>query len=556
MVSNMSTATRFYLGLLFGLAALSAASPAWSQNDATGAIPVVIQIDTAAGRHPISPFVYGVCFGNKDQLTLLNCPINRYGGNGATAYNWQNNSSNHANDWFFESIAEQSPVPALSIDSLVKDSLAAGCSPMVTIPMIGWASKLGPNRETLPSFSVAKYGPQQKADPGHPDFGNGMLPDGKTPIFGNDPNDDYVKVGPDFEAGLVHHLLSSWGTSTHGGVRWYIMDNEPSLWNSTHRDIHPQGDSMDEILSDIITYGTMVKEIDPHALIAAPEEWGWPGYFYSGADRAYAAAHNNQGHPDKDAHGGQDFYPWLLGQIRQHDQATGSRLLDMITAHIYPQGGEFTNDVSPAMVDLRNRSTRALWDPNYKDESWIKDYVNLIPRMKNWVAQNYPGTKIGITEYNWGADNDISGATAEADLLGIFGREGVDVATRWTCPDASTPTFKAIQLYRNYDGRNSTFGNVSVPDVVPDPDTVSSFAGVRTSDHALTVIVINKSRTAPAAASIVLANYPAKSFQTWQLTSTNVINQLPESGVIGNQVTTVLPTQSITLFVFARLNVP
>ena len=40
----------------------------------------------------------------------------------------------------------------------------------------------------------------------------------------------------------------------------------------------------------------------------------------------------------------------------------------------------------------------------------------------------YPGTPIGITEYNWGAEDHINGATAQADILGIFGREGLDMA--------------------------------------------------------------------------------------------------------------------------------
>ena len=66
---------------------------------------------------------------------------------------------------------------------------------------------------------------------------------------------------------------------------------------------------------------------------------------------------------------------------------------------------------------------------------WLQPTNNilmLIPRMKGWVASYYPGTKIGITEYNWGAEGYINGATAQADILGIFGREGLDLATRWT----------------------------------------------------------------------------------------------------------------------------
>ena len=43
--------------------------------------------------------------------------------------------------------------------------------------------------------------------------------------------------------------------------------------------------------------------------------------------------------------------------------------------------------------------------------------------MKKWVANDYPGTKTAITEYNWGGQEHINGALAQADILGIFGRE-------------------------------------------------------------------------------------------------------------------------------------
>jgi hypothetical protein len=72
-------------------------------------------------------------------------------------------------------------------------------------------------------------------------------------------------------------------------------------------------------------------------------------------------------------------------------------------------------------------------------------------------------------EYSWGATISIGGATAQADVLGIFGREGLDLATRWVVPDTATPTFKAFQMYRNYDGNRSTFGDVSVAAAGPIP---------------------------------------------------------------------------------------
>lgn len=51
------------------------------------------------------------------------------------------------------------------------------------------------------------------------------------------------------------------------------MDYEPSLWSSTHRDIYPIGLTMDEIKTRIVQYASMIKSIDPTALVVGPEEW-------------------------------------------------------------------------------------------------------------------------------------------------------------------------------------------------------------------------------------------------------------------------------------------
>jgi len=190
------------------------------------------------------------------------------------------------------------------------------------------------------------------------------------------------------------------------------------------------------------------------------------------------------------------------------------------------------------------------------DESWIgtvgppNNILNLIPRMKNWVATYYPGTKIGITEYNWGAEGFISGATAQADLYGIFGREGLDMATRWTTPNTGTPVYNAMKMYRNYDGSKSTFGDMSVYAGGPNPDNVSTFAAVRSSDGALTVMVVNKQLTAASALTLNLANFNTTgTAHVWQLTSANSINHLSDVAVSGNSLSTTVPIQSITLFV-------
>ncbi|HKI69055.1 MAG TPA: glycoside hydrolase family 44 protein, partial [Verrucomicrobiae bacterium] len=355
-------------------------------------------------------------------------------------------------------------------------------------------------------------------------------------------------------AGYVKHLTNRWGVSTNGGVRFYIMDNEESIWFSTHRDVHPIGPTMQEIRDDFFDYATMVKTIDPNALIVAPEEWGWNGYLYSGYDQQWSGQHNDYNpadYPDRKANGGWDYMPWLLDQIHQHDLNTGYRSLDYFTAHCYPQeSGVSGNDVSPSTGLLRNQSTRVFWDTNYVDPSWINNVIMLIPRLKNWVATYYPGTKIGITEYNWGAENYINGATAQADILGIFGREGLDLATRWTTPAASTPTYKAMKMYRNYDGNKSTFGDTSILTTVPNPDNLSAFGAVRSSDGALTLMVINKDLNNATPINVSLSNFNTlETAQRWQLTSANVIIQLTDVTVTSNTLSDLLPAQSITLFV-------
>jgi hypothetical protein len=542
------TAASLYLGGI--TAAVAQTNPA-----------ATITVDAQADRHPISPMIYGVCFGTESQMKALNFTVNRIGGNNFSRYNWKVNTVNIDNDWYFESIPgryfpgpPKSLVPGARVDTFIAETKAAGAQPLITIPMIGWVAKVVDPNKTLSSFSVAKYGPQQKAAPEDADAGNGIRPDG-TKITGNDPNDADVPSNVDFQRGWVQHLIGKWGTAAQGGVRYYIMDNEPALWSSTHFDIHPQGETSQEDLDDIIAYGSMVKSLDPGAQIVGPEEWGWGGYFESGAGGEYAAAHGyTTDTPERRARGGMDNLPWLLDQLHKHDLATGKRLLDIFSVHIYPQGGDGGDDVSEKIELLRNRDTRQLWDPAYVDESWINKPVMLIPRLKQWVAAYYPGTKIAITEYNWGAEKTMNGATAQADILGILGRENVDIATRWQAPDESTPTFKAMQMYRNYDGQDSTFGDVSVSDKPSaNPDDLSSFAAVRQTGGALTVMVVNKDLTGSTPVTLNVQDYNAAAVaQVWQLTTANAIQRQPDATVASGQIQSVVPPQSVTLFVFAQ----
>ena len=527
------------------LVAAACATPALAQNP-----PVTVQVDAAASRRAISEKIYGLAYADAATLADLRTPLHRLGGNNTSRYNWQLNADNRGSDWYFQSIPYDSDVPGEAGDTFIELSRGAGAEPMITIPMVGWAGKLGPGRTKLASFSIAKYGAQTGNDwEWFPDAGNGIRPGGAH-VTGNDPNDANVPAGAGFQQGWLTHLVNTWGPAGAGGLPYYVLDNEHSIWHETHRDVHPVGATMDEVRDKMVDLATRIKDLDAGAQVVGPEEFGWAGYLFSGYDLQQGAANGWTFFPDRAAHGGALYLPWLLGQMRQAEVAAGRRLLDVFTVHWYPQSGEFGNDVSDAMQLLRNRSTRSLWDPSYVDESWIDDTVMLIPRLKAWVDAHYPGTPVGITEYNWGAEGHVNGATAQADVLGIFGREGLDLAARWTTPAASTPTYQAIRMYRNYDGAGAGFGETSVFAAAPDPDRLSAFAALRSGDGALTVMVVNKVLSGSTPLTLNLSGFSAEgTAEAWQLRSTNLIQRLADAPVAGGAIAASLPPQSITLFV-------
>ena len=521
---------------------------------------VTIHVDVAANRRAINSAIYGVAYATTAQLQDLNAPLHRYGGNNTSRYNWELNADNRGADWYFQSIAESSATPGQRGDDFVLASRSGGAEPMITVPIIEYVAKLGANRSKLASFDSRIYGPQDDCDwQWFPQACNGMR--SGQPILGNNPLDANVLNSTTLQAGWVAHFRQRFGGAANGGVKYYILDNEYSIWHSTHRDVWPTGATMERARDSMVAYSGTIKALDAEALVVGPEEWGWSGYIFSGYDQQYGSQHGWGFLPDRAAHGGMDYLPWLLQELKTRSEIDQRRVIDVFTVHYYPQGGEFwpAGDVSTAMQLRRNRSTRSLWDPAYTDETWINDEVQLIPRLRNWAnAYYYPGTPVGITEYNWGAENHVNGATAQADIYGIFGREGLDIGARWTTPATTTPTYKAMKMYRNYDGNGSTFGDTSVRALsTANADNLSVFAAERSSDGALTVMVIAKVLSGPTAVTVNLANLaPGSAAERWQLTSSNSITRPTDVAVSGQSLSASVPAQSVTLFVIPTTGGP
>jgi hypothetical protein len=517
-----------------------------------------LTVNALAGQHTISPDIYGMNFADQALAADIDLPVNRWGGNATTRYNWQLDISNHASDWYFENIDNANSQPGLlpngsASDQFVDQNLATGTGSLLTVPLIGWTPK-GP-RNASPrncGFSTAKYPSQQYFAPDAP-CGNGVMPNGTTLITGNDPLDTSIAISPTFVAGWVNHLTGKYGMANAGGVRFYDLDNEPMLWSDTHRDVHPQPVSYDEMLSRTVAYAPAIKAADPGALLLGPVAWGWVEYFYSGLDVAAGGSWWDT-RPDRKAHGDVPYVEWYLQQMHAYDLTNTVRLADYLDLHMYPQanGVALSPAGSIATQQLRLRSTRSLWDPTYVDESWIAQPVNLIPMMRGWVANDYPGTKLAVSEYNWGALDDINGAVAQADVLGIFGREALDLATLWSPPTTGQPGAYAFRMYRNYDGLHHRFGDQAVQASSGDQEQLAVYAAIRGGDFALTLMVVNKSLTQTLTSNLALSGFspaPLASVYRYSAADLQHIVHQPDQVVAAVGFTASYPPQSITLFI-------
>ena len=473
-----------------------------------------LSVDAAAGRHAISPYIYGWNFAPFPLAAQIDLPVDRRGGNSADTLNWQTGVENHSNDYFFENLptcwstCPDGWKPARAYTDQIDADRGIGAKTLIDVPMLGRVPKSFPdNNAVYCSYSVAKYGAQTAVDPYDADCGNGVKAGGGNVV--NDPGDTGMAVdpaNPTFQGNWVGDLVGRYNSAASGGVAFYELGNEPGLWNDTHRDWHPNPVTYNELRDKSLALAAAIKDQDPTAAVLAFSEWGWPNYFCSAADNPLVGGCNS-GSADRVVHGGTELAAWLLQQFKADNDATGRRLVDYFDLHYYRQGGD---GIAP---------TRSLWDATYTDPSWINDTIRLLPRMHDWVDNNYPGTKLSLSEYDLSNGNVDEDNLIEADVLGIFARERLDLATLWpqTEPDHYADAFR---LFRNYDGAKSKFGDTYVSSQSGDQSQLAVYGAQRSGDGALTLVVVNKT-SSELTSDVALAGFtPGGAAQVWRWTGT------------------------------------
>jgi hypothetical protein len=240
-----------------------------------------------------------------------------------------------------------------------------------------------------------------------------------------------------------------------------------------------------------------------------------------------------------------NFFDVYLDRMQAAQSTYGRRLLDVLDLHWYPAASfgpyEITNDYAPqdsAMIEARLQAPRSLWDPTYTERSWVIDVtggpIKLLPRLRAQVSAHYPGTKLSISEYYYGRGGDISGGIAQADVLGVFGREGVYAAALWPnagvwaapyngdANKAYAYVFGAFRMFLNYDGAGGRFGDIGLQATTSNAQLTSVYAS-RDALGRTVIVAINKSRTTTRAAMALQGVSGATKAAVWSLTGASAL---------------------------------
>ncbi len=433
----------------------------------------------------ISPYIYGV--NNGADLNSVSAKSIRLGGNRMSAYNWENNMSNAGSDYYHTSDMylitdipdEFKRVPGGPALALSSEAQTHNISyTLLTLQMLGYVTSSKRGRVTAENAATSDYWVEVR-----------------------NRKDSELSLEPDKNDGAVYtdeylnYLSDKIGKSDSAtGIKAFALDNEPALWKHTHSLVQHGDLSCSELIVKSAELASVVKEADPGAEVFGPSLFG------------YSAFDSFAGAPDwqklKADNGYRWFIDYYLDEMKKAGNSSGKRLLDVLDIHYYTEAkgecGErscshYDND---GCIKARLDSVRSLYDENYRENSWITDtgaeFFPLLPNIQQSIDNYYPGTKLAFTEYNFGGGDHISGAVAEADMLGIFAEYGVYFAAIWSFEN-NQYQLSAINMFTNYDGNGSGFGDTLVKSEYENGDISVYSSTDSENDGTVKIIVTNRS---------------------------------------------------------------
>lgn len=520
--------------------------PLLCQSAAGAELSAKITVSPQKTVREISPMIYGVNFGVDTEK--VSAKSMRLGGNRMTGYNWENNGSNAGSDYknmsdmymiqdLPEEIKFEPGAAALGLsDTAQKNDIPYT---LLTLQMAGYVVS---NRTG--SVKEENAAPSEYWQPVVNRKGSEFS---LTP----DKTDGYVYTDE-----YMNYLFEKVGKSdSDTGFDAYALDNEPALWSGTHSLLHPEKVTCSELIERSVDLASTVKDMDANAEVFGPSLYGYYAYL------------RLQDAPDwEDMTKENDKYRWFidcyLDKMSNAEQTSGKRLLDVLDIHYYTEAkgecGErscnhYDND---GCIKARLDSVRSLYDPDYKENSWITDtgaeFFPLLPNIQQSIDTFYPETKLAFTEYDFGGGDHISGGVAQADTLGIFAEYGVYFASIWSF-DNNEYQLAAINMFTNYDGEGSGFGDTLTESSSDLPEYVSAYSAARSSDgDSFTVIATNRSIHEQTLADIAIDSekqYGSAEVYSLYGDTPEIHKQQNIENISGNAFSYTLPPLSVTEFV-------
>jgi hypothetical protein len=461
-------------------------SAAQSLDFTTGAAstPTVTISIQPTNTRPISPYIYGLNFYHQISNAPRNLTLNRAGGNRWTAYNWENNASNAGSDWFYSSddYLGGGTEPAKAMSDIIANDRANNTASLITMQLQGYvaADKNGSVDISDPSHLATRF---------HPIVYRKSAP---------------FTTNPDLNDGVVYIDEFMWTLAQKSATDIYAdpaaptfvsLDNEPELWPYTHAEIQSGAPQADDYIVKTISLASALKDVSPTVQLFGPVHYGFLGMY----NWQMAGGFNS----------GYWFTDKYLTELKAASDAAGRRLLDVYDFHWYSEatsggvriGSLTSSNLTSAQVQAIVQSPRSLWDETYRENSWIADALGepiyILGRVQAKVDAIWPGTRIAITEYGNGGDNHIAGAIAEADNLGIFASRGVYAAAFWPTSGSYPFILAGLKMFRDYDGNQGSFGDLSLAATSSDTSLVSTYISQdsqRTNRYV--IVAINRSAAA------------------------------------------------------------
>jgi Glycoside hydrolase family 44 len=480
----------------------------------------------ASKKRLISPYIYGLNFPEWKKLDLA-FPFVRQGGNRITAYNWENNFSNAGSDWHNQNddMMGKTNEPGWAMRTFLEDAQSRRAACLITIPTLGYVSAdKGPEGDVnqTPNYLDVRFLKSYPHKPG----GHYTYP----------PN---TKDRAVYQDECVAWLQKIAKKTT---PLWYALDNEPDIWAGTHSRICLTKPTYASIIANNIDFASGIKSVAPKALVFGPAHYGWNGI---------------KSFQDATDAGGRFFTDVYLDAMKQEEVKSGRRVLDVYDVHFYPEAqGDNTRiteeKASAGVYAARIQAPRSLWDPTYVERSWITQSnggkpIRLLPDLQQRIRTHYPGTKLAVTEYNYGGSNHISGTIAQADVLGIYGRYGVFAASNWGMGPKDRAELAGFRAFLNYDQKGSKFGDLGLNVTGTNAELHSVYASLdsRHPDR-LTMVLINKTDT-PRSEKVSIKGFYGRSARAFAVTSNNFDRSIKVPVRIARQSVVVeTPALSVT----------